>query len=62
MAEPTPWQLTKVGQNVQVKTTFIPIFSHGTEPWPYAPHGIVVKSSGSDVPGYGVNIHQPGGN
>ncbi len=60
MAEPTPWQLTKAGQKLPEKREIIPIFSHGTVPWPYQPQVLVITTSGSDVPVYGVNSHQPG--
>jgi hypothetical protein len=58
MAESTPWQLAKAGQNIPERVEIIPIFSHGTVPWPYQPQVLVVKTSGSDVPVYGVNTHQ----
>lgn len=62
MAEATPWQSAGAGQQIPAKPEYRAVFSHGTEPWPYAPHFEVV-TQGTEVATtygpYGVNNHQP---
>lgn len=56
MAEPTPWQIAAAGQTVVNNPVVLVVFSRGTEPWPYAPHYVVVDNSANTrPPEYGVN-------
>jgi len=59
MADSTPWQVASAGQKIPHRPEVRVIFSHGTVPWPYAPHYVRVDNSAADKPPeYGVNTHQ----
>lgn len=62
MADATPWQVASAGQKIPVKPDVRVVFTHGTEPWPYAPHYVLVTANGTEVAPqhgvYGVNTHQ----
>jgi len=60
MADPTPWQVASAGQKIPSVRVARAVFSHGTVPWPYAPHYVIDDNSAAhQPPEYGVNTHQP---